>query len=180
MLAIEVHALVYGSSEFLDIVHFLSVLFVDLSDNFERSVGLTENLEDLLSVIVDASLLFYLHAVIGSLGALNMEVDLAVMLGALDDCTILRSFFAADNTPDIELGKVKPIHLDRSPRGDLRAWHPHRAAMMHPVIKCLSLRGVLLFKLFLISLQESAVVFWDAMILFFVLVEYKFVVILSL
>ena len=106
MLVVQVHALVYGPSEFLDIVHFLSILLVDLSYNLERSVGLTENLEDLLSVIVDASLLFYLHAVIGSLGTLDMEVDLAVMLGTLDDSSILRSFLSADDAPNIELGKV--------------------------------------------------------------------------
>ena len=52
--------------------------------------------------------------------------------------------------------------------------------MMHPMIKGLGLRGILLFKLLLISLQEPAVILWDAMILFFMLVEHEFIVILSL
>jgi hypothetical protein len=63
-----------------------------------------------------------------------MEIDAAILFGALDHCTDVGTFFAADDTPDVELAVIELIHLYWSPWGHLRTWHPEGATVMHPMI----------------------------------------------
>ena len=103
MLLVEVHTLVNSFRKFLDIVNLLGIHLIDLSDNLERPMGLTEDLEHLLAVVVDARFLFYLHAVISPLRALYVEVYLAIMMGALYNRSYLWAFFTTNHASYIEL-----------------------------------------------------------------------------
>ena len=75
-------ALVDDPGELLDVFHLLLVQVLDLLDDLERPMALTEDAESLL---LDALplLLLNLHIVVGALSALDMEVDVAVSLVAL-------------------------------------------------------------------------------------------------
>jgi hypothetical protein len=106
VLQVYLHAFVDCFRELLDVLYFLGVLLVDLSDDFKGSVGLAEDFEDFLTVVVDSCFLFYLHAIVSSFCAFNVKVDLAIMFGALDNGSSLRAFFATNHATDAELREV--------------------------------------------------------------------------
>lgn len=172
------HAFINSFREFLDIFDFLSILFINFCDDFERPMRLTEYFENLFSVVIDPILLFNFHAVIGSLCAFYMEVNLTVQFGTLYDSSLLRTFLTAYNTANIELWEVQFIHFDRCPWSNLRTWHPHWATVMNPMVESFSLRGILIFQLLLVPWQESWIVFRDTMVWLFVLVEIKLKIVL--
>ena len=130
---------------------------------------LTVDLENALSV-VRALLLFNFHAVAGSLCTLNVEENVAVVLAALYACSYLTATFTAYDTSLVEFREVHFVHLDWRSWCDNWPLHPHTAAVVNPVIKriCYWRRSQL--KLSFISLNKIAVVFWDVMVLFFMLV----------
>ena len=117
MLDVNLHALVNSLGELLDIFNLLSILLIDFSNNFEGSMWLTEDFENLFpSTAANSILSLDFHAIIGSFCALNMKVYLAVSFGAFNDCSYLRPFFAANNTTNIKFSKIEFVHLDWSSR----------------------------------------------------------------
>lgn len=103
----DIHAFVYSLSEFLDILHLLGILVINLLDDLEWSMRLTEYLIYLLSWNPRFFRFpFDFHAIICSLSTLDMEVNLTVRFSTLNDCSNIWSLLAADNTPNIELAVV--------------------------------------------------------------------------
>ena len=139
---------------------------------------LTEYLVDFLSWW--SCFLFYFHAVIGSFCTFYMKVYLTILLCTLNDCSDIWSFLAAYYTSNIEFAVVKFIHLDRGSRGDLRSWHPQRAAMMYPVVERIRHWAVFVLKLSFILLQEMAIILGDAVVLLLMLIEIQLKLVLVL
>ena len=88
--------------KFLNIFHSLLVGVMDLLNNFERSMGLAEDFVGLLILRLHV-LLLYLHAVVSSFGTLNVEVNVAILLVTLDNCSTVDALFPTDNATDVKL-----------------------------------------------------------------------------
>jgi len=145
---------------------------------------LAEDLEDTLSMVATlvlfVALLFDLHAVVGSLGALYMELDLAVLLVALDASSHCVALLAADHTALIKLLEIHLVHPNRRLRCDDRPLHPHRAAVVNPVVLRVCQWCCLLLKKDLVPLDEVCIIFRNVMVLLLMLVEYELKLFLDL
>lgn len=124
MLDVGIIALVDGLGKLLDLLDLLLIQLVDLLDDLEGPVALAVDLEDLLSVVLP-TLLVDLHAIVGPLCTLDMEVDLAVLLEALDCGADVHALLSADDAANAELLEVEAIHLDRRLRRYLWTLRPH-------------------------------------------------------
>lgn len=102
VLVVRIVAFFDGLGELLNVLDFLLIELVDFEDYLEWPMALAVNLEDLLST-VPRSFLVNFHAIVGSLGALDVEVDLAILLEALDGSSNVDSFLATYDTAHAEL-----------------------------------------------------------------------------
>ena len=132
MLKPDVHALIYSSREFLNVLYLLGILIIDLLDDFERSMRFAEDFIDLFSR--GTGFLFNFHAIISPFSTFNMKVYLTVLLCTLNDCPYIWTFFTANDTSNVEFTVIKLVHLDWSPRSNLRPRHPQRTAVVHPMV----------------------------------------------
>ena len=123
MLELEIHALIDCFCEFLNLLDFFLVLLCNLLDYLEGPVTFTEDLEHFFSV-TGSVFSFYLHTVVCSLGAFDMEIDLAIGLIAFDASTNVDASLAADDTAVGEPGVVHLVHLDWGLGSDYRSRHP--------------------------------------------------------
>ena len=103
---------------------------------------------------VGASFALDFHAIGSSLGTLHVEVYLTVMAITLYYCSGLDSFFSANDASNIEFRIVKPRHFYGCSWSHLRPRHPHRAAVMDPVVKGISARSVSSLEHRLVASQE--------------------------
>ena len=152
----------------LDIFDFLVVLLVDLLDDLERPVAFAVDFE-LLFAVVRCSFLLDLHAIVGSLCALDMEEYVTFRLVTLDAGTDSDAFLATDHTSFLEFGEVHSIHLHRSLGCDYRSWHPHAAAMMDPVVKSVSHWAIRALKPCFMTSDEVTVIAWGLVVVEFLL-----------
>ena len=122
MLKPDIHALVYSFCEFLDVLNLLSILVIDLLDDFERPMRFTEDFINLFSGWTSFFLDF--HTVICPFGTFYVKIDLTVLLCTLNDSSHVRAFLAANDTSNIEFAIIEFVHLNWGSRGDLWARHP--------------------------------------------------------
>lgn len=133
MLVLCFYCLFNSFCELLDIFNLLCVLNFYFLDYFERSVLLAEYLEYFL-LVAQMVLLFNLHAVVASFGTFHVKVDCAFRSTALHTRTNVAALLAANDATKRKPLKIKFIHSYWSSRSDIRSLHPHRAAVVNPVI----------------------------------------------
>lgn len=159
----DVQALLNCLRELLDVIDSLLVAVVDLLDDLERSMRLTKYLINLLTSRLNIPFLD-LHAVISSLSTLYMEINVATLLMALDDSANIYSLFTTNNTSNIKLGIVKFVHLYGSLGRHVGTISPQGAAVVNPVVKTISDRGILRGQDIVIPLNEVSVIIGDLVI----------------
>lgn len=135
---------------------------------------LTIDLEDFLSVLERRAFFLDFHAVATSLGTFDVELDIAIGFVTLDYGSYVDTFLATDDAPVVEFGEIKLVHLDRLPRSHNWTWYPHRAAVMSPMVESISDWSLTTLEKGLISLQEAAIVLWNAVVSLLVLVKVEF------
>ena len=142
-------------------------------------MALTEYFVNLVSIVF-ATLFVYLHAVVGSLGALNMEVNLTVLLIAFDCSADIDTFLTTDYATNAELLEIQSIHPHRCFRCDLRPLCPHRATVMHPVIQRVSYWCLGILQPRLIPLNKVTVVLRDTVVIALMIIKIELKLILDL
>ena len=147
----------------------------DFFHDFEGSVLFTINAEDFFFV-AHVIFLIEIHAVIGTFCTFNVEVDLAVRFAAFYTSAYIAALFTANDASMSKLGKVQLVHLHWGLRSNNWSLHPHRAAVMHPMIESISHRSIWCLQQHLIPAYEPAVIFRSVVILFLMLVKIQLVV----
>ena len=179
MPLLNLNAPVNDPGEFLDVFHFFQVLFVYFLYYFEWSMTFTEYLVDSLAIVVLLVLLNF-HAVSGSFGAFNVEIDLTFGLEAFDDGANFDAFLATNDASMVELLVVEPDHSYRRLRRDRRPRCPHGTAMVHPHVQSVCHGSIRRFQHLFVSSYEMAIILRNTMILLFMLIEIQFNCILFL
>lgn len=165
-----------GFIELLDFLNLLHVLLVDDLDDFEGSMRFAKYSE--LSLFARLALLFLqLDAIVGSFGAFHVKVNLAILFAALHTGTNVVPFATTNKAKLFKPREVHFVYRHRLLGSHFEFLHPHRAAVVHPMIQSFSLRSV--FKQLLVSLQEVAIVFRDPLVLNFMAVEVQYDILLS-
>ena len=172
---LDLDCLLNCSREVLDVFDFFLVLAFYFFHNFEGPVFFTINTEDFFFV-AHVVLFIKIHAIIGTFGAFDVEVDLAVRFAAFNTSTYIAALFTADDTSMCKFGEVQLVHLYWGLRSNNWSLHPHRAAVMDPMIESISHRSIWCLQQHLVPAYEPAVIFRRIVILFLMLVEIQLVV----
>lgn len=120
------------------IFHYLGILVIYLLDDLEWSMTLAVYFEDFLSILKRRAFFLDFHAVVGSLGALNVELDIAIWLVTLNHSSYVDPFLATDYATVVEFREVELVHLHGLPRSHNWTRHPHGATVMSPMVQSVS------------------------------------------
>ena len=152
----------------------MCILIVYLLDDLEWSMTLAIYFKDFLPILERRAFFLDFHAVVGSFGTLDVELDIAIRFVALDHSSYVDAFLATDYTAVVEFRKVELIHLHWLPRCHDWTRHPHGATMMSPMVESVSNWRRTALEQGLIPLQKVAIVLRNRVIGPLVLIEIEF------
>ena len=136
-------------------------------------MAFTEYFKDFFFAIWNIFLLYF-HAIVRSFCAFDVKIKFTFIFEAFYYCTYLGALLSTYDATYIKLLEVQLFHINRCSRCNLRAWHPHWAAVMNPVIQRVCYRCFPWLNNLLISLYKTTVIFGNRMILLFRLVKVEF------